>query len=372
MTQISPKSSGQNNMNDSNTKQYTNPPNGYSTSSTTSEGDELSDTQTSESTLLSSQVEQQIKNSGSYRHDESALHSSPAIKQSSFWGGMRLRTKAMLAAIAIGTIPVVAVGTIAYRIADQQLVKQIQQDKIDSAEALDNEVLRFLVERYGDIQVLASLPILRNPQVREIVPLQQKEAVLDNFQQVHGVYDSIAAYDLNGDLIIESSQAEKAPGNIKKRDYFQAVLKTDKPFISDLQISKVTVEPVIFFAAPIIDVLTGKTIGVVRTRMPVKSMDKLFKNYAKGSNEFLLVDSNGKVFAAKEEDDIGKDAKSLFASYPKLAVARQQSVQRETNLLDKNEHLFAYAPFEKLEGLPDLNWSSIITQPQTMLMHRSA
>ncbi|HCF26938.1 MAG TPA: chemotaxis protein, partial [Cyanobacteria bacterium UBA11049] len=348
-------------MNARNNKQYTHESNGYSGSFNTSGTDELnSDEESPETILFSPQVIERPNINPSSNKFDSAQHLSSLVK-STFWGRLRLRTKAMLAAIAIGTLPVIAVGTIAFQIANQQLVKQIQQDKTNTADALDNDVLRFIFERYGDIQVLASLPILRNPQVREIVPLQQKEAVLDNLLKTYGVYDSIAVYDLNGGIFLHSQG--KAPSNAKDRQYFQEVLKTDKPFIGDPEISQVTGEPVLFFAAPVKDVLTGKTIGVVRTRMLVKNMDRVLANYRKGSDEFLLVDPDGKIFAAKEADDIGKDAKSLFASYPQLAAAQKPAIKLETDLLDNAEHLFAYSPFEKFEGLPDLNWSSIITQP---------
>ncbi len=285
------------------------------------------------------------------------------MKNLSRWQRTSLRTKATLAAIALGVLPVLAVGTIAYQVADKQLVKQIQIDKLDSVDGLDNEVSRFIFERYGDIQVLANLSILRNSQVSKIVALPDKEAILDNYAKVYGVYDSIASYDLNGNLIIASQGQNKAPANIKGRDYFEAVLKTDRPFIGNPDTSRVTGKTVIFFAAPIKDSVTGKTIGVVRTRMPVTAIEKVVQSYGNDSEEFLLVGPNGKVFAAKHAENTDKDAKALFASYPKLAAANQPSVQLETDLLDNAEHLFAYSPFEKLEGLPKLEWSSIITQP---------
>ncbi len=285
------------------------------------------------------------------------------MKNLSWWQRSSLRTKATLAAIALGVLPVLAVGTIAYQAADKQLVKQIQIDKLNSANSLDNEVSRFIFERYGDVQVLANLPILRNSQVSKIVALPDKEAVLDNFAKVYGVYDSIASYDLNGNLVIASQGQNKASANIKGRDYFEAVLKTDRPFVGNPDVSRVTGKAVIFFAAPIKDSVTGKTIGVVRTRMPVTALEKVVQSYGNDSEEFLLVGPSGKVFAAKHAENLGKDAKALYASYPKFVAANKPSVQLETNLLDNTEHLFGYSPFTKIEGLPKLEWSSIITQP---------
>lgn len=194
---MSPKSSNQN------ANQFHKDLNGHAGNSHPSSLDEsFSNTQSVQSKLLPPQLEQPDTKPSSYP-DKSALHSLEG-EHTSFWGRLRLRTKALIVAIALGTLPVVAVGTIAYQVADQQLVQEIQQDKIDTANALSNEVSSFMFGRYGDVQVLANLPILKNPQVADLVPLQQKEAVLNNFLKVYGVYDSIAAFDLNGNVIVQS------------------------------------------------------------------------------------------------------------------------------------------------------------------------
>lgn len=129
------------------------------------------------------------------------------MKNLSWWQRTSLRTKVTLGAIALSVLPVLAFGTIAYQVADKQLVEQIQIDKLNTADGLNNEVSRFMFERYGDVQVLANLPILRNSQVSKLVALPAKEAVFDNFAKVYGVYDSIASYDLRqlDDWIARSS-----------------------------------------------------------------------------------------------------------------------------------------------------------------------
>jgi methyl-accepting chemotaxis protein PixJ len=292
---------------------------------------------------------------------ESVAHLSNQMVTRPWWQASSLRFKAVAVAVALGTLPVLGIGATAYHFVNQQMVQQIKQDKIDLADALGNQVSHLMLDRYGDIQVLASLPILTNTQVKEIVPQKQKEAVLNNFLRAYPVYDNVAVYDLNGDIFLQTQG--KASSNIKNEKYFQEVLKTDRPFMGDPEISKATGESVIYFTAPVKDVVTGKTFAIVRTRMPVKEMGKVLTTYKKGSNEFLLAGPDGKIFAAKEQSDIGKDATSLFASYSKLVAARQHTVQLETDLADKAEYLFAYSPFQKIEGLPDLNWSSMITQP---------
>ena len=261
MTQISPKSSGQNDMNDSNGR-YINALNGHS--GTTGEDELISQPQTSQS-IFSSQLTQQTTKSGSYRHTESSLYSSPIVKQTSFWGGMRLRTKAILAAIALGTIPVIGIGATAYYFADQAVVKQIKQVQQDRAAQIANLVNRFMLERFGHIQVVAGLPIFRNPKVLAVTNNEDRAAVLDRMIQAYGVYDSIAVLDLDANVIAQS-QGEPIPnGKLKNQDYFQEVLKTGRPVISQ-EVSVLTKQVSVFFAAPVKDPITGKTIAVARSR----------------------------------------------------------------------------------------------------------
>ncbi len=178
-----------------------------------------------------------------------------------WWQGLSLRTKAVALAIALGTLPVLTIGATAYYFADLQLAKQIKQDKESRVKALSDEIRYFMFERYGDIQVMANLPILRNPKVQAVTTLQEREVMLNRIAQIYKVYDSIAVFDLNGNVIAQSQG--KRLGNHKERKYFQQVLRTGEPVISPPEISKSTGELVIHFAAPVKDAVTDETIGVV-------------------------------------------------------------------------------------------------------------
>jgi len=107
----------------------------------------------------------------------------------SWWQGLSLRTKAVALAIALGTLPVLTIGATAYYFADHQLAKQIKQDKQSRVQALSDEIRYFMFERYGDIQVMANLPILRNPKVQAVTTLQEREVMLNRIAQIYKVYE---------------------------------------------------------------------------------------------------------------------------------------------------------------------------------------
>ncbi|NEP09543.1 MAG: GAF domain-containing protein [Symploca sp. SIO2C1] len=281
--------------------------------------------------------------------------------QRSVWN---LQTKAAALAIAIGTIPVLLTGFIAYQFANESITREYSTSKITRATGIEDKVLRFMRSRYGDIQILADLPILTDPILREITPVEEKQLVLNDFVKFSQVYNSIAVFDLNGDVIVQSEGDFLL--NHSDRNYFQAVIKTNKPFISKPSISKSVGIFSIYFAAPIKDQVTGKTIAVIRARMPVEALDELIANFGDGGDEYHLVDFSdgvGKIFLAKENNMNRKEASAVFSGWEQLQAAGEKGSLITTDQIDKSKKLLAYAQFGELEGLPKLPWEAVVTTP---------
>ena len=275
------------------------------------------------------------------------------------WSRLGLTQKATALAIALGTIPVLLTGITAYQYANQAFTKQISQTKIASAVSVEDKVKRFMRERYGDIQVLAALPVLSNPSLSETTPVAEKEVALNRFIEAYRIYDSIAVFDLKGNVITQS-QGERLQ-NHSDRDYFQSVIKTGQPVISKPEISQSSGKLVIHIAAPVKEQSTGKTIGVVRSRMPVTALDELIKNFGTDGDEYYLIDSTtGTIFVVNEKNKENKDSQVVFPELAKLQSLNKPNTSIIRDVADDREILFAYAPFGKQEGMPDLPWEAAI------------
>ncbi len=94
---------------------------------------------------------------------ETGNNSSPN-QAIAYFTRLGLVKKATILAIAIGTIPVLGIGAIAFSFANKSITKQITQSQQAEAVGLSDKVNRFMLERYGDIQVISSLPFLTNSQ----------------------------------------------------------------------------------------------------------------------------------------------------------------------------------------------------------------
>jgi methyl-accepting chemotaxis protein PixJ len=292
----------------------------------------------------------------------------------SIWSSIQL--KATLAAIAIGTLPVIAIGGTAYYFASQSMATQTATAKKVRAIGLIDKVNRFIFERYSDIQIMADLNILTDAKLRATTPPLAKQAELDRFVKTYQVYDSISVFDLNGDPLISSGgQPFK---NHKDRVYFQEALKTDRPYISQPLISTTSGTFNIYFAAPVKDAATGKTIAIIRSRMPVKFLDNTIKNFGTDGDQYYLTNSAKEVFlgpkgqystktntagknvAGSQDEHQTVNIASIFPVFEQLAAAKQPESTISRNADSSTEQLVAYAPDKKVVEMPALGWNTII------------
>jgi len=118
---------------------------------------------------------------------------------------LSLRTKASLLAIALSSIPVLVISSVAYVITNKTLTDNISNTEQSDTIGLADKANRFIFERYGDIQALSNLPSLTTPAVQKVLSPQEKSQILTNYLKFYDVYDSIGAFDRNGNVIAQST-----------------------------------------------------------------------------------------------------------------------------------------------------------------------
>jgi len=288
---------------------------------------------------------------------------------------MSLRAKATALAIALSVLPVLAIGTASYFF----FSKGAREDAISAQEGLAitlaDVIGRYMRERVGDIQLLSGLAIFNDAKLSNMTSRQEKEAQLNRFVEARGSYDSAAVFDRNGNVIAKSkgqigkNSQGQITNNIKDRDHFQAVLKTDRLVISQPSVSKTTGKISIFVAAPVKDI-TGKTVAVARTRMPVQVLDEIIKTEARivanterlGAVDYHLVGADGRFFIAYVQDYLGKNVNTHFANFAHFQGSADVSSAVDIHLKGNVEQLVTRTSLATIEGLPDLNWSIVLAE----------
>ncbi len=279
-----------------------------------------------------------------------------------------LEKKIAAIAIILGTLPVFGVGAIGYGLANRALTQQLADTQQVSSVRLSDLISRYMAQRYADIQAIASSAVLANAKVRDSLSSTERDAALKRIVEPYGMYDDVAIFDLEGNVL--SQTASQSVANQANQDYFRTVLKTNKPFISQPIIFSKERTSEVYFAAPIKDADTGKTIAIARADLPLAKLADQIKSYTLVGQEYRLLNNSSEVFLASQSDRIGRNAMSDF---PELREG-----QRDPNRYFSepgNRLFFSYAPWTKLDGLPDLNWQILLgstvetaSQPRQQLL----
>jgi methyl-accepting chemotaxis protein PixJ len=265
-----------------------------------------------------------------------------------------LKTKAAIFAALMGIVPAALIGGLSIYQISEFTTKQTKSTQQERASALADKLNRFLFERYGDIEILASQPIFAEAKISAAVTKVEKNKLLDQYVESYQVYDSIAVFDLQGNPLAQSKGKELS--SHADREYFKQVLATGKTYVSKPETSKSNGTVVMYFAAPIKDSVSGKVIGVVRTRAPIERVEAPVKNMAGKEASYHFYDTrNNQVFISSNKEYNGKQVDS------DIQDAQSKGVITHLNSLNKRKELMSAAPFEKLPGMPSLNLVAVAT-----------
>jgi twitching motility protein PilJ len=288
----------------------------------------------------------------------------------------RLSTKSIILSIAVGTLPILGIGAIAYIFGSNLITKQIITSQETKAISINDTVNSLIQQRYGDIQVLSNLSwlnknnITQKPGSSQTNLVDKVDIIRFNVQTKYSfnrliktskVYDSVAAFDLNGQVIIQSAGETLTPENEQR--YFQEVIEKNTSIISQPVFLK-NMGAVIYIAAPIKD--NGNTIGIVRTRIPLKALEEVVQGYTNDTYQYYFLDQTGKIVISSQANLFGKEAIEIYPALANVLKAKNIDTFTAIAKTDQKQELISYIPFHKLADLPETNWQLILTKDTTI------
>ena len=208
-----------------------------------------------------------------------------------------LRTRRGLIFTALPAIAVLAVigGLLAYNHYRSQ-VEDRRAEAEQLAVAAANNARRFIDDSWAKLATAAASPTVRSgavPAIRDYLP-----AVADA-----GSFSSGVSY-AGRDGRVRASSNRNTTGrprpSLRDRAYFQEALRTNKPTVSDVLVSRLSRRPVVTFAYPVPsedDKPPAELIGGVRLDSDGRAVRRL--RYASGSDE-TIVDGAGRVIVSEQ------------------------------------------------------------------------
>ena len=302
-----------------------------------------------------------------------------------FWQDLSIRYKTTALAVAIGAIPVLAVGASSYVLSNRAIIQEIAAIERDQAIETQRFINVFMRDRLIDIQTLAELDIFADAEFRNDATQAERTAAIERFKaQAGDIYNSIGVFDTNGDVLAETSGA-KPLGNHIDRTYIQAAKTADGAVLSQPAISTSSGIFSVYAASVIKDRDTGELVGYVRTRIPVAVLEGLLTD-ALGAGiqqqSFYLLDAEGQIFLGpegaylKRVDSNGDPlplegeggtltsftVDEIFENLDlnQLVDGRGTVLYRNQQLPQTPKQLLAYSGAQALSDMPTLNWSILL------------
>ncbi|MGH2414881.1 MAG: HAMP domain-containing protein, partial [Microcystaceae cyanobacterium] len=185
------------------------------------------------------------------------------------------------------------------------------------------------------------------------------QARLSNYLKIENNYENIAVFDINGNLVADS--AGQLIPNQKNEGYFQAVLKNNEPYISQPTATQSVDKSKIYIAATVKNSDTGETIYVIRTVIPVKSLAKEVLIPQVSQDDYDIIDASGNIFLSRIGSQTSLDTKEEIPNWKKLQADKPIKTRILFDKKDKVEKLVTHVPWQKVKGLPDLNWTLVLS-----------
>ncbi|MFB2772345.1 methyl-accepting chemotaxis protein [Pelatocladus sp. BLCC-F211] len=298
-----------------------------------------------------------------------------------WWQGVHVRAKVTSLAVMMSTIPVLVIGRTAYYFADQSITQQVEAFGKAKVVDLQQKANLFMRQRFNDIQAMASLDVFTDPQLRSQATVEDQVATLTRLMNSYGIYDSIAIFDLQGNVVAQT--AGPPLGNQLNQDYIQAALKNNGASISQPRLSESSKVYALYAASIIKDKTTDRPIGFIRARVPMEFLDEVLRNYGTQGTQYYLINTANEIFLGPEGSTEGTKvitfdaanpatterreeykkiiAEEVYPLFERIKAANQVSTIISYNSITRTEHLLTYSPSVQLRGLPNLNWQAIVS-----------
>ncbi len=302
-----------------------------------------------------------------------ALSSKPAaapkrtaLPNSSGMAALRklsLKTKATAIAIAIGTLPVLGIGAIAYSFANASITRQIVAAEETLATTLSQRITSFMAERTADVQTLSNLSVFTTPSARDQVSQDDRRALLERFIEANSVYEGVALFDLNGNVVLQNDRANiSSQGD---QDYFRSAVQSNRVLISRPVRINNTDNYVVYITAPVQENGSNRRIGIIRAVMPIKSLAAELQDYNRTGAEFSIADANNQIFLSSQEVKVGQAAASVYPQFSEMQSRRAVNSRAINSKIgnDTQRVLASFVPWTGRDRLPDLGWDVVLSVP---------
>jgi len=263
-----------------------------------------------------------------------------------------LRTKLIVWFLILSLVPVIVVSMLAYFNSRSSLEGTYLSALDTYASSQADSISKWVEENIRQLQITAAAPGIRSLKDDQIMPR------IKSYVKFNPAWEMMFWADTQG----KSHTTLDSWADIKDREYFQKVISTGQPAVSNGVISKATNRPVVVFAVPILKD-DGKIGGVLAATVTLDYLTQICKDSKLMSQHGygFIIQSDGLALAFPDESLVLKanflqtDSESVN-SITKKMIAGEKGIGRA--VYNGKGQLVAYSPIK------GTTWSFGVQEPE--------
>ena len=254
-----------------------------------------------------------------------------------------IQNKFMIFFIIIAAVLSLTVGLLFLRNSNKTINMAKEEQLSTLSQETANKIERFLFERYGDIQVMAKSPLLKNKSTK---PSLQKD-YLDSVRQAYRTYDYICIVDLKGTVGVFSGEI----GKDKKWENGLESALSGQIYISGFTKNEGDGKFKVYFEAPIYDE-KNVVIGAVIERMSFDSISQIV--------ETVRIGETGKAYLISVKENEGQLDDVLRTSLKQDIAEKAAGIYYGEK--EEKDIILAYTQIRVI-GMLESPWYLIVEEP---------
>lgn len=253
-----------------------------------------------------------------------------------------IQIKLMVFFAILSTVLFITVGLLFFRSTKDAINSSKEKELITLAQETSNKIERYMFERYGDIQVMASSPLLKS----DAVDKNLKVDYLNSVRKAYNAYDYILIADTFGNVELYSGELNN---DRRYKEVVSGVL-SGKTVVSDFIYFEDINSYGVYYAAPILD-NQSNIKGAVIERMNFNAILDIVENVKLGEKGYAYLINN-------------KGSNILRPFHESSSVTNVEEKKFSTYYTQHNGKSFLSAMYsvKKYDSQRD-NWYVVIEQP---------
>ncbi len=281
------------------------------------------------------------------------------------FGTMGIRTKALLAFLALSLLPLLIVGSLAYRYGHEV----VEEDLGSSFQQIAHEVLdkvdRGLYAVYDNAQSWAGLEVMQQVLTGDLDG--RISSLLMGLSKEHGYFSSVNALNREGQ-VVASSNPRWIGKDVSREPFYQETVG-GAPHVGDVAFDKVDQEWVVTFAFPVKAAADESVIGVLCAKWKASGLSEVAQVMREQGEKryrghLMLMRRDGLVISAPEFEKADIFKRSLLET--RLKSARLASDGEKGYLVEIDEHsrrsLIGYDFSRGYREFPGLGWAALVVE----------